>query len=328
MKKFTVLQLFAGFPAGTVMLSLALTAGVATAQSWPAKPVLFVVPFAAGSTTDITTRILGKGLGDRLGKPVLVENRAGDGGNIGTASVAKAAPDGYTLIMGTNGPFAANLALYPKLPFDPVRDFDPVMHAVSVPLIMVANAAVTANTVQEVVQMAKARPGTLNFGVTNTTAKAWVELFKRMAGIDVVSVPYQSPASMTSNLIGGQIQFSIENVGPTLPLVKTNKIKAIALMNPTRAPYAPDVPALAESGYTQYDVVGWLAVFVPKGTPPDIIARLNSELQATLKSAEAQQAINAYGLPVGGTPAQLAALLKRDIAVWKQLVESTGIKLE
>lgn len=298
------------------------------AQAYPSRPITIIVPFAAGSTTDVVTRALAKGLGDRVGQSVIVDNRPGAGGNLGAAAAAKAAPDGYTLVMGTNGPFAANRALYKNLPFDPVKDFVPVIHTVNAPLLMVASPTVQATTIQEVVQMAKARPGALNFGVTNTSARAWVELFKKMAGVDVQSVLYQGPGPMLNDLMGGRIQFSIENVGPTLPLIKANKIVGVALMNPTRAPYAPDLPALAEAGYTQYDVVGWLGIFAPKGTPPDIVARLNTELAASLKLPEVASVISAIGIVMGGSPEKFAELQRRDIATWAELVESTGIKLE
>jgi len=309
---------------------LAATFGQAIAQPapYPSRPIVIIVPFAPGTLTDSVTRALGKAVSERMGQSVIVENRAGVGGNLGAAAAAKAAPDGYTLVMGTNGPFAANRALYKNLGFDPVKDFVPVIHTVNAPLVMVAGPTVLAKTVQDVVKIAKENPGKLNFGVTNTTARAWVELFKKMAGIEVESVLYQGPGPMLNDLMGGRIQFSIENVAPTIALMKAGRINGIALMNPVRAAYAPDLPALAEAGYSQYDLVGWLGIFAPKGTPPEIVIRLNREFAAALKMTDVAAVIAPIGIAMGGTPEQFAELQKRDIATWADVVESSGIRID
>ena len=307
---------------------LLASTGAALAQGYPAKPITIVVPFSVGSTTDIMTRAIATGLSQRVGQAVVVDNRAGAGGNIGTELAAKAAPDGYTLIMGTNGPFAANLSLYDRVPFDPVRDFTPIIHVVATPLIMVAHPSVQAASVSDVVKLAKSRPGTLNFGVTNTTARVWVELFKKMAGVEVVPVLYKNVGGMVSDLVGGQIQFAIENVGPTLPHVRSGKLKAMAMMYPKRAEFAPEIPSLHESGLNQYDVVGWLALFAPRGTPPAIVTRLNTELAAVIQSPEVRQVLAANAIVVGGSPEQLGATLKTEIGKWRDLVQSTGVRLE
>ena len=309
---------------------LAATFGQAIAQPapYPSRPIVIIVPFAPGTLTDSVTRALGKAVSERMGQSVIVENRAGVGGNLGAVAAAKAAPDGYTLVMGTNGPFAANRALYKNLGFDPVKDFVPVIHTVNAPLVMVAGPTVPAKTVQDVVKIAKENPGKLNFGVTNTTARAWVELFKKMAGIEVESVLYQGPGPMLNDLMGGRIQFSIENVAPTIALMKAGRINGIALMNPVRAAYAPDLPALAEAGYSQYDLVGWLGIFAPKGTPPEIVIRLNREFAAALKMTDVAAVIAPIGIAMGGTPEQFAELQKRDIATWADVVESSGIRID
>ena len=309
---------------------LAATFGQAIAQPapYPSRPIVIIVPFAPGTLTDSVTRALGKAVSERMGQSVIVENRAGVGGNLGAAAAAKAAPDGYTLVMGTNGPFAANRALYKNLGFDPVKDFVPVIHTINAPLVMVAGPTVPAKTVQDVVKIAKENPGKLNFGVTNTTARAWVELFKKMAGIEVESVLYQGPGPMLNDLMGGRIQFSIENVAPTIALMKAGRINGIALMNPVRAAYAPDLPALAEAGYSQYDLVGWLGIFAPKGTPPEIVIRLNREFAAALKMTDVAAVIAPIGIAMGGTPEQFAELQKRDIATWADVVESSGIRID
>ena len=316
---------------GVVLFVLAALLGwqaPASAQAYPTRTIQIIVPFAAGTLTDVMTRTIGKALSDRIGQPVVIDNRPGAAGNLGVAAAAKAAPDGYTLLMGTNGPMAANRALYKSLPFDPVKDFVPVIHTVTAPLVMIAGTQVPVRTVQDVVQFARANPGKLNFGVTNTTGRVWVELLKKMAGVQVEIITYQGPAPMLADLIGGRIQMSVENVAPVLAMIQSNKVTGVALMNPKRAPYAPDLPALAESGYTQYDVVGWLGIFVPQGTSQEIVRRLNRELAASLASPEVVSVITRSGIPGGGTPEQLADLQKRDLALWAEVAESAGLRAE
>jgi tripartite-type tricarboxylate transporter receptor subunit TctC len=312
-------------------LVLALAAGVpARAQTYPAKPIRIVVPFGAGAGVDVLARGIAKGLTDRLGQPVVVENRPGAGGNIGTEAVAKAAPDGYTLIMGSNGPFAANVSLYDKLPFDPVKDLAPVILMGRLPMILVANESVSAATVADMIQMAKARPGTLTFGASNTTARVWVELLKSMAGIDVVTVPYKNVGAMLTDLMGGQIQYAFENVGPSMSLIRANKIKGMAVTSPKRAGFAPQIPTLAESGFTRYELVVWLALFAPRGTPAEIVIRLNAEVNKIMfESPEITQLIASIGMdPAGGSPEQLADYHKAEVAKWSELIKATGVRLD
>jgi tripartite-type tricarboxylate transporter receptor subunit TctC len=299
------------------------------AQTYPVKPIRIVVPFGAGAGVDVLARGIAKGLTDRLGQPVVVENRPGAGGNIGTEAAAKAAPDGYTLIMGSNGPFAANVSLYDKLPFDPVKDLSPVILMGRLPMILVANEAVSAASVADVIQMAKARPGTLNFGASNTTARVWVELLKSMAGIDVITVLYKNVGAMLTDLMGGQIQYAFENVGPSMSLIRANKIKGIAVTSPKRAGFAPNIPTLAESGLTRYELVVWLALFAPKGTPTEIIMRLNAEVNKIMfESPEITQLIASIGMdPAGGSPEQLANYHRAEIAKWRELIKATGVQL-
>jgi tripartite-type tricarboxylate transporter receptor subunit TctC len=310
---------------------LTSVAGVpVNAQTYPAKPIRIVVPFGAGAGVDILARGIAKGLTDRLGQSVVVENRPGAGGNIGTEAVAKAAPDGYTLVMGSNGPFAANVSLYDKLPFDPVKDLSPVILMGRLPMILVANESVSATSVADVIQMAKARPGTLNFGASNTTARVWVELLKSMAGIDVITVPYKNVGAMLTDLMGGQIQYAFENIGPSMSLIRATRIKGIAVTSPKRAGFAPQIPTLAESGLTRYELVVWLALFAPKGTPTEIIMRLNAEVNKMIfESPEITQLIASIGMdPAGGSPEQLADYHKAEIAKWSELIKATGVRLD
>lgn len=313
------------------LLLLALASGgTANAQTYPTKPIRIVVPFGAGAGVDILARGVGKTLTERLGQPVVVENRPGAGGNIGTEVVAKAAPDGYTLVMGSNGPFAANVSLYDKLPFDPLKDLSPVILMGRLPMILVANDAVSAASVTGMIQLAKSRPGTLNFGASNTTARVWIELLKSMTGINVATVPYKNVGALLTDLMGGQIQYAFENVGPSLPLIRANKIKALAVTSQKRASFASQIPAFGEFGLTRYDLVVWLAMFAPKGTPAEIIQRLNAEINKIMQeSPEIVQLIASIGMePAGGSPGQLGEYHKAEIAKWDELVKATGVRLD
>lgn len=313
------------------LLLLALVSGgPINAQTYPTKPIRIVVPFGAGAGVDILARGVGKALTERLGQPVVVENRPGAGGNIGTEVVAKAAPDGYTLVMGSNGPLAANVSLYDKLPFDPLKDLAPVILMGRLPMILIANDAVSAASVTDMIQLAKSRPGTLNFGASNTTARVWIELLKSMAGINVATVPYKNVSALLTDLMGGQIQYAFENVGPSLPLIRANKIKALAMTSHKRASFASQIPAFGEFGLTRYDLVVWLALFAPKGTPTEIIQRLNAEINKIMQeSPEIVQLIASIGMErAGGSSEQLGAYHKAEIAKWDELVKATGVRLD
>ena len=314
----------------SILLLTAMVGGAAHAQSFPSKPIRIVVPFGAGAGVDILARGVAKELSGRLGQPVVVDNRPGAGGNIGTDSVAKAEPNGYTLVMGSNGPLAANVSLYDKLPFDPAQDLAPVVLMGRLPMILLAGKSTTATSVADVIQEAKSHPGTLNFGASNTTARVWVELIKSMAGIDVATVLYKNVGGMVTDLMGGQIQYAFENVGPSMPLIRAGKIKAVAVTSPRRAGFAPDIPTLAESGLTRHELVVWLALFGPKGMPAEIVARLNKEVNEILReSPEVRELSASIGMePAGGSPGQLADYHRAEIAKWRELVDTTGVRLE
>ena len=212
--------------------------------AFPDKPINMVVPFGAGSATDTLARGVAKGLSERLGQPVTVENKPGAGGGIGAAYVARSAPDGYTLLMGTNGPMAANASLYQRLPYDPVKDFAPVAHGPPARSSS-SNADAKATTLPELIAAARAQPGALNFGASNTTARVWVELLKRMADVDVATVLYSNVGGMMTDLMSGRITYAFENVGPSLPQIAAGKVRALAVTTPQRAPFAPDIPTVA-----------------------------------------------------------------------------------
>ncbi|MBN9428950.1 MAG: tripartite tricarboxylate transporter substrate binding protein [Burkholderiales bacterium] len=313
------------------LLLCATLVGSASAQTdYPNKPIRMIVPFGAGAGVDTLARGVAKGLSERFGQPVVIDNRPGAGGNIGTEAAAKADPDGYTLVMGSNGPFAANVSLYSKLPFDPLTDLTPVILMGRLPMILVGSKSAPANSVQEVIAAAKARPGAVNFGASNTTARVWVELLKSMGGVDVPTVLYKNVGAMMTDLMSGQIQFAFENVGPSMPLIKGDKIKAIAVTSPKRAGFAPEIPTLAEAGLTRHELVVWLALFAPKNTPAAIVSKLNSEINRMItESAELKQLALSIGIDLaGGTPQQLGQYHAAEVRNWRSLVEMTNIRLE
>lgn len=305
-----------------------LMVSVAHASTYPSKSIRMIVPFGAGSSTDIFARAVAKGLNDELGQAVVVENRAGAGGNIGSATVANAQADGYTLIMGTNGPFAANVSLYSDLPYDPLEDFEPVALMGRLPMVLIANPSEAASNLDELIAQARANPGELNFGASNTTARVWVELLKDMADIDVETVLYANVGSMLTDLIGGRISYAFENVGASLAALQSEQVKPLAVTTPQRAKFAPEVPTVAESGFDEHELVVWFAVFAPKDTPVEVVERLNTALNAVLETDEVLNTAEQISLsPVGGTPDDLAQYHAAEVDKWRDLVEMTGIRI-
>lgn len=306
----------------------ALFAHAAFAQEYPSRPIRVVVPFGPGSGVDTLARGVSKLLTERLGQPVVVENRPGAGGNIGVDTVAKAAPDGYTLLMGSNGPLAANVSLYEKLSFDPAKDLAPVALMGRLPMILVANNAAPAASVADLIRIAKSGTGALNFGASNTTARVWIDLIGRMTDTKSETVQYKNVGTLLGDLMGGQIQYAVENVGPSMPQIRAGKIKALAVTSHKRAGFAPEIPSFGEFGLTRYDLVVWYAMFAPKGTPADIVQRLNAELNKMMREPEIIQLAGSVGMEIaGGTPEQLGEYQKSEIAKWSELVKTTGIKL-
>lgn len=302
---------------------------VAFGQEYPSRPIRIVVPFGPGAGVDTLARGVGKVLTERLGQPVVIENRPGAGGNIGVETVAKAAPDGYTLLMGSNGPLAANVSLYEKLPFDPAKDLAPIVLMGRLPMILIANNAAPVSSVSGLVELAKSSPRGLNFGGSNTTARVWIDLFGRMTSTKNETVQYKNVGTLLSDLIGGQIQYAFENVGPSMPHIRAGKVKALAVTSHRRAGFAPEIPSFGESGLTRYDLVVWYALLAPKGTPADIVQRLNAEVNRMLRdSPEIVQLSATIGMEIAGsTPDQLGEYQKAEIAKWDELVRTTGIKL-
>ncbi len=267
----------------------------AQAPAYPTKPIRLVVPFPPGGATDILAREVAKHLTEAWGQSVVVDNRPGAGGNIGSELVAKAAPDGYTLEMGTVGTHAINASLYSKMPYDHVKDFVPVILVAGVPNVLEVNPSVPVNSVQELIAYAKANPGKLNFASSGagTSIHLSGELFKVMAGVQMTHVPYKGSAPALQDLLGGQVQLMFDNLPPSLPQIKAGKLRALAVTSTTRAPALPDVPTVAEAGLPGFEASSWFGVLAPAGTPPAIVAKLNAEIAKWLTSPEAKEKLAA-----------------------------------
>jgi len=316
--------------ARTSMLSVLLLAGGAYGQGYPAKPVRVVVAYPAGGSIDIVGRMVGQKLAEALGQQFVIENRAGASGNIGTDFVAKAAPDGYTLLMGSAAALASNVNLYTKLPFDPLRDFAPIILVVNQPNVMVLHPSVPAKSVKEFIALAKARPGKLNYATSGSGSTQHMsgELFIMMTGVNIVHVPYKGGAPALNDLVGGQVDLSFETVPTAMQFVHAGKLRALGVTSLRRSGMLPDVPTLDEAGLGGYELRGWIGLLAPAGTSKEIVARLNGEVQKAA-GGDLRKRLTELGLDVaGGTPEQFAAFMREDIAKYAKLVKASGIPLQ
>jgi tripartite-type tricarboxylate transporter receptor subunit TctC len=312
----------------TVALTMFMSDAV-LAQAYPTRPVHIVVPSSPGAgVTDIMARLVGQHLSARIGQQIVVDNRPGASGIIGAEFVSRAAPDGYTFLIA-NVSLIVNPFLYPKMPYDPLKDFIPVTNLNSAPLLLVVHPSVPAKSVMELIAYAKSHPGRLNYGSggLGSTPYLAAELFKSLAGIDVVHVPYKGGAPALSDLVGGQLSFMIENMPGTMPYVRANNLRALAITSPQRSGLAPELPTMAEAGVPGYEISGWNGLFAVKGTPPEIVAKLHSDVAKILRTAEVRQELAALGAePVGDTPEEFAAFLKTDMARWGKIIQENGIR--
>ncbi len=307
------------------------TAGTAQAQSYPTRPIKIVVTFPLGGAPDILSRLCGPKMQQTWGQPVVVENRPGAGGNIGADYVAKSPADGYTLVMGTVGTHAINASLYANMPYDPVKDFSPVIRVASTPNLLVLNNSVPARSVQELIALAKSQPGKLFFGSPGVGTSIHVsgELFNAMAGVKTVHVPYKGRQFAIPDLLAGQFQFMFDNMPSALPLAREGKLRALAVTSAKRSPAAPDIPTMAESGLPGFEATSWFAVYAPAETPGAVIAKLNAEFNRILGLADVKEKLGAIGLDLaGGTPEQLAAFTREELAKWSRVVKESGAKAE
>ncbi len=316
--------------AAAALAALCSPAALAQDGAYPSKPVRIVVPLTAGGPTDILARIIGQQLSERLGQPVLIENKPGAGSNIGADYVAKSAPDGYTLFMGTSGPLSINASLYGKLPFNPLTDFSPIVLIASAPFVVAVNPSLPAKSVKDFVALAKSKPGQLNFGaVPGSAAHLATELFKSTANLDMAFVPYKGAAPATNDLIAGQIQLSFASTPGVMPSVKAGKLVPLAVTSAKRIAQLPDVPTVAEAGVPGYEASVWYGLVAPAKTPAAIINRLNAEVSKILQDPAMRQKLAANDFEAAGsTPEQFDAYIKSETAKWAKVVKSSGAKPE
>ena len=316
------------------LLLAALVLVVSTAvqaQSWPTKPIRYIVNFAPGGTTDILARMIAPKLSDALGQPVLVENRAGAGGNVGAEATAKAAPDGYTIAAGTVSSHALNATLYSKLPFDPLKDFAPITMLATLPNMLVVHPSLGVNNVAELIALLKANPNKYSFGSAGngTSQHMSGEMFKTITGTSMQHIPYKGSGPMIPDLLAGTIAMSFENITTAYPPVKQGRLKALAVTTKKRSFVAPDVPTMQEAGLAGYDITSWQALFAPAGTPKEIVARLHAETVKALKAPDVAKRLEDLGLDAGGMPPdELVALLRSDIPRLGKIVRDSGAKID
>ncbi len=303
----------------------------AASPAYPDRPLRLIVPFPPGGGNDILARAVGQRLAESLGQQIIVDNRGGAGGMIGGALAATADPDGYTLFLGSMGSLAHNPALRPKLPYNPPRDFAAVSLLATSAFILVVHPGVPASSVRELIALARAKPGALNYGSSGTGSSLHMvgELFKHSAGVNIVHVPYKGTAPALTDLIAGQVQMVFSTMPPALPQVKAGKMRALGVTTITRAKSAPEVPTIAEAGVPGFEVQNWQGLVVPAKTPRAIVERLNREVVMVLALPAMIDALGAQGLdPLSNTPAQFDKLIRAEIDKWRKLVQATGIHVE
>jgi tripartite-type tricarboxylate transporter receptor subunit TctC len=314
----------------TAAVLAAGSAGAAQAPEFPTKPVRFIVPFTPGAINDMLARLIGACLGESWSQQVVVDNRAGAGTVIGTDMVAKSPPDGYTLLLVSTA-FAINQTLYPKLPYDTVKDFSPVTQIASAPFLLVVYPQLPVKSVKELVALAKGKPGQLSYGSTGSggTAHLIGEMFKATAGVDIVHIPYKGLAPAMTDVIAGQVSMTLGSYSTLGPQLKAGRLKALAVTSKSRFRVAPDVPTIAEAGYPNFDATAWWGVAVPAGTPQNVIAKLHADIIRCLQKPEVRDRLSTEGADVAtSTPAQFAEFLKQEVVKWGKVVKMSGAKVD
>ena len=315
--------------ATAALLVSAALAPAAFAQAWPAKPIHIVVPFPPGGSTDLLARRIGEKLQASLGQPVIVDNRAGAGGTIGSDFVAKSPADGYTLLMGVTGTNAISASLYPTLPYDPAKDLAPVSLVVSAPLVLVRTPSYGPKTVAELVASLKAKPASASFGSAGngTSMHLTGEMFKQAAKVSMVHIPYRGSAGMLQDLMGAQLQVSFADFLVVYPQLQAGKVEAIAVTSKQRLALLPNVPTIAESGYPGFEALSWQGVFAPAATPQTVVDRLNREINRALASPDMVDYFGSRGFTLGGsTPAEFRTFVNAEIGKWAAIVKASGAK--
>jgi tripartite-type tricarboxylate transporter receptor subunit TctC len=316
---------------GAALFAQVVPFGSAVAQEYPDRPVHLIVPFPPGGGADILARTVAPRLAQALGKPIVIENKPGAGGNVGAEYVARAAPDGYTLLYGTNGTHGINASLYRNLRFDPVKDFVPVSRMTTIAAMLIVNNQFPPTTVEELIRYARANPSKVNFASAGngTTSHLAGELFKTMAGIDIVHVPYRGGALAVTDLIGGQVQMMIDVMPNALPLARDGRARGIAVSTATRYPGAPEYPTIAESGLPGFEASAWDGIFVPAGTPAPIVARLNAAVRETVEDPQVAEALKARGAqPMPNSPEAFARYIAESSEKWARAVRASGAKVD
>ena len=327
MNKKTIMSLVSGV---AICLSSALMIGAVQAQSWPTKPIKFIVPYPPGGGTDVIARIVQEPLAKELGQQVIIDNRGGAGGSIGSALAAQSPSDGYTVLF-TLSSHTINPSFYPRLPFDTERDFSPVVTIASLPQILVANPNFPAKNVKEVIEMAKAKPGSISYASVGNGSPGHLAgaMMATDAGVDMVHIPYRGGGPAITDVIAGQVPLLWVSIPAAAQFVKSGKVKALAVSTVKRSAVFPDVPTMAESGFKDFEVDSWYAMFVPASTPKPIVERLNKAALKVLAQPEVKEKLLSQGAEaVGDSPSQLGAVVKKEIAKWKQVVKAANIKVD
>jgi tripartite-type tricarboxylate transporter receptor subunit TctC len=309
----------------------AIVAAEAPAQSYPTKPIRLICPFPPGGTTDVVARIVAQGLTEAWGQQVIVDNRSGAGALIGTEMAAKSAPDGYTVLLGSITTHAVNPALHKKLNFDPINDFAPVTLVVSSPQLLAVNPTVAAKSVKELIALAKAKPGQLNYASAGSGSSPHLtfELFKSATGVDIRHVPYKGTGPAITELVGGQVQAMITGVVALMPHVKSGKLRGLAVTSKARVAALPDLPTMIDSGVPNFDVSSWFGVFLPAGTPRAIVTKMNAQIRKIVEMPQVQKRLVDLGAdPETNTPEQFAAYVKSEKARWGKVVQDTGARVD
>jgi tripartite-type tricarboxylate transporter receptor subunit TctC len=312
-------------------LLAALCVAGAQAQNYPAKPVRMIVPFPAGGATDIIARLVAQKLADALGHQVIVDNRGGAAGTIGSDLAAKAPPDGYTILVGTSSTHAIAQSLYAKLPYDSVKDFTPVIGLATATIVLSTHPSVPAKNVKELIALAKAKPNALSFASSGSGGVSHLvgEMFKAQAGIEMLHVPYKGDAQALTDLVSGQVSLEFGTALSFLPYVQSGKLKALAVTSAQRSAVMPEVPTVSESGLRGFEALQWFAVFGPAGLPKEIVTRLNGESVKILRNPEMRERLTKLGCDVvASTPDEFAAFQKAEIAKWAKVVKESGARID
>lgn len=305
------------------------TSMAAHAQTYPQRPIKIIVAYAAGQGTDIATRYLAAQMSTDLGQPIVIENKAGAGGNLGTDLAKQAAPDGYTLTMGTNATHVLNQFLYTKLAFDPSQDFEPIALVGTFPMVIAVNATSPLTSAAELVSLAQRNPRSADIGMPSTTARLVVELLKDRTSVPLFGIPYRGSANVMSDLLGGQIPAIVDTPTALRPMLASGKVRALAVTSAQPSGLVPGVKTVAEQGFSDFEVVAWNALYAPKGTPQAIVSTLNTSLNKVLAQPETRQRLLDLGFdPAGGTPARLAAFAVNERRKWEPVIKRAGIQVD